>query len=271
MNPVNLGSQKSYRDRLKSLCDLSISEDEAEKLWRDILDHQDKMGFSLGRSVDLMVAALDYLNSPKGRFCELVIVEKKEYQEAWISAYTDPLTGLYNRRYLIENLKREIEKSKRYHLSFSLIFFDLDHFKSVNDTYGHLMGDIVLQEAAQMIRSVFRASDLVARYGGEEFVVLMPQTAGQMAWKVGERLRRMYKQRSQEVLKSESSSLSLSGGVVSCPSDSEDMSKILKFADEALYMAKQKGRNRIYHYSEVKKESYKLSTVKQRTLYEKAS
>ncbi|MDP3980160.1 MAG: GGDEF domain-containing protein [Chlamydiota bacterium] len=252
MTPLVLTNQSCEKE-IAWLRELNISEADAGFLWPKIVEHQSGIEMQLGRNVDFIVAAIDYLKSKTDKLRDVVIVDKKEYQNAWTSAYTDPLTGLYNRRYLLESLQREIEKSKRYHLSFSLIFLDLDHFKTVNDRFGHMYGDIVLQKTSELIRTAFRTSDLLARYGGEEFVILMPQTTTQMAWKVGERLRHIFQEQSPRFFSAEWEGLTLSGGVVTCPQDTDNTKAIIHFADEALYAAKREGRNRIYTYREISK------------------
>src|SRR6201994_2541046 len=104
---------------------------------------------------------------------------------------TDPLLGIFNRRYLHERLPQEAARSRRYGEPLSLVMADLDHFKKINDTYGHQAGDLVLQHAVKLARSALRVSDWIARYGGEEFVIVLPETPLLGAHAVAERMRRM--------------------------------------------------------------------------------
>lgn len=273
MSPATLASIPTYQEKLKTLCDLYVNEEQARILWYQIVAHHKKMQVCLGRSVDLVVSALDFLKTNMSKFQDIIIVDKQNYEEVWRGAYRDPLTGLYNRRYLVENLKRELEKSKRYHLSFSLVFIDLDYFKSVNDQFGHMIGDLVLQRTAKLIQRMSREADLSARFGGEEFVILMPQTTDRMAWKAVERLRKVYEQQGRRIQDPVFSGLTLSGGVVSCPRDAQNLGDILHLADQALYAAKRDGRNRIYQYAELKKDQRggSLFGKARGDFYEKAS
>lgn len=149
---------------------------------------------------------------------------------------TDPLTGLSNRRALDDSLESLFAMKDRYELTFSLCILDVDHFKRVNDDFGHLEGDRVLQEVASLIDNCVRETDVVTRYGGEEFVVLMPSTPLEGANIFAERVR----QAVETKLK-----VTVSGGVAQASSADEPQTLIAR-ADSALYRAKATGRNRIY-------------------------
>lgn len=159
-------------------------------------------------------------------------------------ATTDNLTGLTNRRVFFDRLGVEFRRALRYRRPLSVIMADLDHFKTVNDRFGHPFGDLVLTVTAQTIRANVRESDLVARYGGEEFVLLLPETAGPEAMVVAEKLRAAIE--AQEYTDGvRSARITISLGVASRPeitvTDAEDL---LRHADEAMYAAKHGGRNR---------------------------
>jgi diguanylate cyclase (GGDEF)-like protein len=167
------------------------------------------------------------------------LLTKVEYM-----AITDALTGLYNRRRFHETLSKEFERSKRYSSPFSLIIMDLDHFKRINDNYGHQTGDSVLQEMAKIIRKNIRDIDTAARFGGEEFILLAPNTTPQDAITASERIRTNTENNSFAGLNNEN--LTVSIGISGLPDksiDNED--KLIKCADIALYRAKKNGRNRI--------------------------
>lgn len=238
----------SYRQKIKTACDLDFSEHTAAELWKKTQKHRNNMSRQLGRDVEIRVALLDFLSTQNFKIDHLMLVSRERYREAWTNAYRDPLTKLYNRRYLLEFMKKEIEKSKRYHLSFSLCFIDLDHFKAINDRYGHIIGAMVLEKSAKLIQKISRESDLVARFGGEEFVLLMPQTSGQMAYKVAERIRLAFHQNNIE--DPIFSGVTMSGGVLTCPHDADNLTQILEYADQALYEAKGRGRDRIIRYKQ---------------------
>lgn len=155
----------------------------------------------------------------------------------------DPLTGLYNRRYFSSQANVIQETSKRYAFPVSLVLCDIDHFKSINDTFGHAVGDSVLQDFAARISAFIREGDLLARFGGEEFVLLLPQTQIEDAQKFAERLRSMIEQ-SDIVVGEEIIKYTASFGV-SPLIHQGDLEFCLNAADEALYRAKHEGRNRV--------------------------
>lgn len=156
---------------------------------------------------------------------------------------TDPLTGLHNRRYMDEYLIRELSVAKRYGRSFSVMMLDIDHFKSVNDTFGHIAGDGVLKELAGILKGSVRASDLAARFGGEEFLVFLAGTGIDAAVIVAENIRG--KVESHPFADVDSRPVTVSTGVTEYRPDDTDMEVIIRRADANLYKAKQSGRNRV--------------------------
>ncbi|NWG76362.1 MAG: diguanylate cyclase, partial [Rubrivivax sp.] len=159
-------------------------------------------------------------------------------------AIRDPLTGAFNRRYLMETLERELARAARDHDPLSLVMIDLDHFKVVNDTYGHLAGDWALQYLVQLIERKTRKSDIVCRYGGEEFVVLLPQTSLADAMRRAEEWRAAL-QNSPAQFSNETIAFTISMGVASNNPLELTSDRLLSLADQALYAAKQGGRNRV--------------------------
>ena len=161
-------------------------------------------------------------------------------------AITDGLTGLHNRRYLERHLATLVTQAAARGRPLSLLILDIDHFKTINDTYGHDAGDAVLREFSDRVRKAVRGIDLAARLGGEEFVVAMPDTDGTLGLLVGERIRQKI---ASEPFKAESGAASLrvtvSIGVSTLMSSSDTPQSMLKRADEALYRAKRDGRNRV--------------------------
>ncbi len=168
--------------------------------------------------------------------------QKKLLEEISIK---DELTGLYNRRHLKTILKHEYERSLRYGTDLACLLLDLDHFKKVNDTYGHSFGDTVLQKCASQISSVMRTTDFAFRYGGEEFLVLLSQTDIAGAKQAAENLRRSIS--SEEIKDSNHSTfITVSIGVSSARQHQPvTESELIVFADKALYMAKKGGRNQV--------------------------
>jgi len=167
--------------------------------------------------------------------------------ELELLATRDPLTGLFNRRILMENLQREFQKAKREDLAISCIMVDIDHFKSINDNYGHAMGDDVIQAVADCLKAMSREYDTVGRYGGEEFLVLLPGLTADESMEVAERIRTsVINLPLMEALAV--TSLSASFGVSDLSFGADDGLMMVDQADRALYSAKQGGRNRVVVY-----------------------
>lgn len=158
---------------------------------------------------------------------------------------TDHLTGLFNRRFLMEALDKEVQRARRKDGQVALLLMDIDHFKRVNDTHGHLQGDVVLQKVALHIQKELRSYDIAARYGGEEFVAVLPDTSLKEAFNVADRIRLSVQgMHFAGSLANERVTVSL--GVALFPSPCfDDIDGLLRAADEALYQAKERGRNRV--------------------------
>ncbi len=167
------------------------------------------------------------------------------YERLQRQAITDELTGVYNRRGLFELGRREVERSRRYHHNLSAILFDIDHFKQVNDHYGHAVGDQVLAALGKICYSSVREVDIVGRYGGEEFVVLLPEVDLIVAKQVAERLRSVIGQIIVALDEQEELRLTVSLGVASLAENDSDLDALLNRADDAMYAAKNAGRNRV--------------------------
>lgn len=162
-------------------------------------------------------------------------------------AFRDALTSLYNHRFFQEAMDKELDRAKRYQRDFSLIIFDIDHFKKVNDTYGHPIGDRVLEAIARAAEKAVREADIVARYGGEEFAVILPETGFIAANAVAERLRGKIEQLDIAV-DGTAIRTTVSVGYTSYRHNIKVQEKgaIIKMADSALYIAKQSGRNKVH-------------------------
>jgi diguanylate cyclase (GGDEF)-like protein len=159
-------------------------------------------------------------------------------------AITDPLTGLLNRRALFEAMRREMAREQRHSRALSLIVIDVDHFKRVNDRYGHAAGDAVLQRLAATASRTVRESDVVARYGGEEFVVLAPDTDEAQAVALAERIRSALASASVDV-GGDTIRFTASFGVATMRDADREPQQVLQRADRALYAAKAAGRDRV--------------------------
>jgi diguanylate cyclase len=171
---------------------------------------------------------------------------KLAQKEAEMLARTDPLTGLYNRRYFSHLVEYEVSKALRYNHSLSILILDIDYFKLVNDTFGHQVGDQALIHLARLFQCQSREVDILARYGGEEFVALLPETTLIEARAAAERLRIIIKDTPLE-LEGIRVCMTVSIGVAAMTTDGQfrNFDDLLKHADEALYQAKHAGRNRV--------------------------
>ena len=160
-------------------------------------------------------------------------------------AITDDLTKLFNLRYLYRVLDTEVKRCRRYHSTFAIIFLDLDSFKLVNDTHGHLIGSKTLVEVARMLAGSLRDVDIISRYGGDEFVIVLPHTTVEMAYKIAARIQNDINRHSFLTEEGLSLKITASFGVAGYPDHAGDETELLRIADGAMYTAKGMGRNRV--------------------------
>ena len=182
------------------------------------------------------------------RFCAHVATALEKislFEEIRVLSTNDGLTGLYNHVFIMSRLEQEMQRSQRYGSPLSVVVFDIDDFKEINDRFGHLAGDAVLSELSNMLRAGVRSIDSVGRLGGEEFLVVLPETDGKAATLIGDRLRQslsshIFRYDDQEI------TVSISGGVA-CLRDDKDVGNLIGTADENLYRAKREGKNMVYY------------------------
>lgn len=178
------------------------------------------------------------------------LFEQMEDEKARLEklAITDYLTGIYNIRYFYQRIIEEFNRSERYILPISCLMLDIDHFKSINDAYGHKIGDTVLQEFSKLLKRFIRKVDVLARYGGEEFIVLLPQTSRNGALAEAERIRTSIKKHKFKSLKNRRG-ITVSIGISYCPHpEVQTHDDLISFADNALYEAKNSGRDKVIIY-----------------------
>lgn len=171
-------------------------------------------------------------------------VEAQYHEEIYRMTIIDGLTQAHVKRYLLESLDKELIRARRHQRDLSLIMFDIDHFKKINDFHGHLAGDHVLKELAKIVQGRIRRDEVFARYGGEEFSVLLPETGLEGARALAEKLREKIEQ-SSFVFQNETISVTISVGVSRLEESHKSSTDLVKSADEKLYEAKRGGRNRV--------------------------
>lgn len=241
-----------FANLIKVLIHLDFGPEEARAHWDSILKNKAEMEKGIHRCIGFRVALLDYFININRKVKNPKIVEIALFEQTVRSALTDGLTGLYNKRHFNDTLEKEVERCRRHKSASSVIFFDLDNFKEYNDHYGHIAGDLALQQISGIFSSSCRMSDTIARYGGEEFAILLPETDKKSAGILAERIRQAIEKHSFEGLEeSTEGRLTISGGVAYYPGDGANWEELIKNADEALYRAKNFTKNRIcLFYSE---------------------
>jgi len=181
------------------------------------------------------------------------VADAQLHAEVERMAVTDGLTSVFNHRRFQERLAEEFQRIARYPEPLSLLIADIDHFKKINDTHGHPVGDLILKRIAKILGRLTRSIDLVARYGGEEFVVALFKTESRQALRLAERIRKTVETTEFDV-HGKILNVTLSIGAATCPEDARTREELIQFADQALYHAKNAGRNRIASYHEVREE-----------------
>lgn len=188
------------------------------------------------------------------KFVETVMIYRqgKEKEDSLtVLASTDEVTGLFNQRKLSEDLEEAVTQHEQKNEKFSLMFIDVDHFKDVNDKWGHVVGSALLQDIGNLLIYILRDTDRVYRYGGDEFVVIMPHVEIDIVYDVASRVLKEIKQTEFTINTGETYHLSVSIGIAEYPTDAKSAVEIIRFADEMMYMSKKSGRGKVFHISEV--------------------
>lgn len=200
---------------------------------------------------DILVALQNHIQS--------ALTNAHKYDAIRRQVVTDHLTGLYNRRYFMNRAGEEIERSLRYQQPLSVLMIDIDHFKDFNDTYGHATGDRVLQTVAHAVKDTLREPDVCSRHGGEEFAVLLPNTPGDSAYYVAERVRRTLRDTRYTGLGLPTeANVTISIGVATCPRDATVLDDLMELADKALYQAKADGRDTVVLWGAERREHVRM-------------
>ena len=212
------------------------------------------------KGATVRAVAFDYIKTPVDNQ-ELVVrvrnmLKIKELRDKLKTlATTDELTGLHNRKYLQERMEQEISRAKRYGNALSVLLFDLDFFKVVNDIYGYEWGDVLLRSIADKLKQLIRKEDILTRYGDEEFIVVLPNTTEDNAFLFAERFRKdIEKMEFIPAGEEERHPITISGGISTfpcLPDTEEDANTIIRYAEHALYNAKKRGKNKIVQFSQL--------------------
>jgi diguanylate cyclase (GGDEF)-like protein len=227
------------RQFFRTIAQIDLTEAQSNEYWDRILQRRLELAENLGKRVSLKTAMVDVLASTN--FLRVpILMEYEEFKKLQINAATDALTGLYNRRLFDEYCDKELNRAKRYGQQLAVVILDLHKLKEVNDRYGHLQGDQVLQLAATTLRKTLRASDFAFRIGGDEFALLLPQTDPEQAITLCRRVRAQYETEIRP-LKLDLA-VTLDFGVAVYPQDGDQKPALLGLADERLYQLKHAGR-----------------------------
>jgi len=254
---IDKQGQQVYPVIFNVLTNLMMEPADAEQNWREIIAHYENMSVQLGRKVSLRTAICDYFCSIHKSLENPKVVEIHIFENTVRASRYDSLTGLFNRQAFDETLEREIHRARRHGLDLSILFFDLDDFKNINDSFGHQAGDEVLKKVAQIMRGEKRSEDIAARYGGEEMIMILPETDKFSALVLGERIRQKV-EKAVFRFKDKKVHLTISGGLASFPLNAIRSKELIKCADSALYRAKGSGKNNISFYSEDKRRYLRI-------------
>lgn len=219
----------------RSIAQVDLDETQSLNLWEQALVRKRELSESIGKRVAFQAALVDVLSS--ANLLRLpILMEYEELRKLQINAATDPLTGLYNRRFFDDFFDKELNRSIRYSHRLALVVFDLHRFKEVNDRYGHPQGDLLLQMAASTLRKSLRTSDYAFRIGGDEFALLLPQSDPEQAAALSRRLRAAYAAAIEPLQMG--IPLALDFGLAVYPDDGELQEVLIRVADERLYQLK---------------------------------
>ncbi len=255
---VALHGAQAYATLFRVLFHLNLTSQEAEIHWARMLGHHQMFQRRLGADVDFRVSSLDYLTRVSGLLMNPMVMENAQLEKLKNETITDELTRLFNRRYFNQVLLREYKSSKRHHSPFSLILLDVDHFKTLNDRFGHRMGDTILRQVGEVIRKAVREVDYPCRYGGEEFAVIAPRTEQKGGKVLAQRIRKGVENLRFPKVGGVQPKVTLSGGLVSWPEDASSLEGLIQNADAALYKAKGNGRNRIEVHGGERRQSRRV-------------
>jgi diguanylate cyclase (GGDEF)-like protein len=244
--------QEACKIILDNLVQLNFTLDNASKYWDAIVDHAQQMRSSLNREIGLATAACDYFSTVRPYLNNPKLIEFKRFEETIRSAHCDYLTGLLSRGPFQNSLEQEISRARRHGHHTTLIFFDLDNFKDINDHHGHLAGDAALTQIGKILLHSKRKEDIACRFGGDEFVLLLPETNKFMGSLVGKKILKQIN--SLTVLhEGKKIPIACSAGLAAYPLDSQNVRDLINCADQAMYRAKTLGKHELLPFEAEKR------------------
>jgi len=234
-----------FQELAQELTGLTVPKETARAIFGALADHVRDLSRALDRPVGIRTAALDLLDRLEEHLRHEGVVQESPYESLVQMAYIDYLTGLPNFRSLSERFANEIKRASRYGRLLSLIMFDLDGFKEINDHFGHLAGNAVLKHVAGLLRNFVRETDIAGRYGGDEFMVLLPETPKHIAESLAAKIQALIGATPLRLEGDRTLPLTVSLGMASFPRDARTAELLMAEADSAMYKAKRAGRNQV--------------------------
>jgi diguanylate cyclase (GGDEF)-like protein len=239
LDSMDIPARSQFLQRyFRTTTHLDLRESQSLQLWEEMLTRRRDLSEQIGRPVSLKTVLMDVLSSA-GMIRVPIVLEYDEFKKLQISAVTDPLTGLYNRRLFAESFEKELNRARRYGLPLGIVILDLHRFKEVNDKYGHPRGDEVLRAAAATLQKALRTSDSAFRIGGDEFAVLLPQTDAAQALALSRRIESVFVETVKPLQLA--FSVTMDHGVATFPQDGDQSDQLIHVADGRLYQLKHAG------------------------------
>ncbi|MCA3243802.1 MAG: GGDEF domain-containing protein [Alphaproteobacteria bacterium] len=235
-----------YADMMYALTHKSFPTKQAKILWAEISQHRAELLKKLGRDPGIPLAAHDYLTNVAGLMKHTGLIEEQKFNLLATTACRDGLTGLYDKTTFTRLLAEELHRQGRYQRPVTLVLADIDHFKKLNDTFGHADGDAVLAQVAEIIAQAARSTDVCGRFGGEEFAVYLPEVGAEAGARLAERIRANVEQAFATTAYLCTVSLGVAAGQPGVA-----LEDLVRAADTALYASKHAGRNRFSLATEV--------------------
>lgn len=236
LDSMDIPARSQFLQRyFRTTTHLDLRESQSLQLWEEMLTRRRDLSERIGRPVSLKTVLMDVLSSA-GMIRVPIVLEYDEFKKLQISAVTDPLTGLYNRRLFAESFEKELNRARRYGLPLGIVILDLHRFKEVNDKYGHPRGDEVLRAAATTLQKALRTSDSAFRIGGDEFAVLLPQTDAAQGLALSRRIESVFVETLRPLQLA--FSVTMDHGVATFPQDGDQSDQLIHVADGRLYQLK---------------------------------